>query len=145
MVQFSMPCNKVGRAFVPYNFILVFFGLNTLFIMSAIFRHLICYQCPMSNVRLIDLYIHTYTHTHTNTHIYEHHIFLQTLLLNSLHDYVISDNKDIQTIAKFVTAFIAFIYAHLQTPYFSSDPPAKCFTWLCPIKHRLQQNSAHDY
>jgi hypothetical protein len=37
MVQFSLPYNKVGRASVLYNFILVFFGLNTLFVMPVIF------------------------------------------------------------------------------------------------------------
>jgi hypothetical protein len=29
MVQYSLLYNKVGRASVLYNFILVFFGLNT--------------------------------------------------------------------------------------------------------------------
>jgi hypothetical protein len=40
--QFSLPCYKDGRSSVLYNFIVVFFrvffGLNTLFIMSVIFR-----------------------------------------------------------------------------------------------------------
>jgi hypothetical protein len=42
MVRFSLPHNKVGRASVLYNFILVyfrgFFGQNSLFIMHVIFR-----------------------------------------------------------------------------------------------------------
>jgi hypothetical protein len=47
MVQFSLPYNKVGRAAVLYNIILVFFGLNPLFIMPVISdSYLICYQCP---------------------------------------------------------------------------------------------------
>jgi hypothetical protein len=38
MVQFSLPYNKVGRVSVLYNFILVFFGRNTLFTVSVIIR-----------------------------------------------------------------------------------------------------------
>jgi hypothetical protein len=38
MVQFSLPYNGIGRASVLFSFILVFFGLNTLFIMPVIFR-----------------------------------------------------------------------------------------------------------
>jgi hypothetical protein len=38
MVQFPLPCNKVGRASVLYNFILVLFrvlfGIDTLFIIN---------------------------------------------------------------------------------------------------------------
>jgi hypothetical protein len=45
MVQFSLPYNRVGRASVLYNFILVFirvfFGLNTLFMITVIFRYLL--------------------------------------------------------------------------------------------------------
>jgi hypothetical protein len=42
IVQLSLPCIRVGRASVLYNYILVFFraffGLNTLFIMPVIFK-----------------------------------------------------------------------------------------------------------
>jgi hypothetical protein len=41
MVQFSLLYNRVGRAGVLYHFILVFFGLNTLFTTPAIFRQLL--------------------------------------------------------------------------------------------------------
>jgi hypothetical protein len=35
LVQFSPLYNKVGTGSILYSFILVFFGLNTLFIMSV--------------------------------------------------------------------------------------------------------------
>jgi hypothetical protein len=54
VVQFSLPINKAGKASVLYNFILVFFGLNTLFIM-LFFQIVICYQWPFHSHNISNL------------------------------------------------------------------------------------------
>ena len=52
IVQVPLPYNKTGRANILYSFILVFqrdfYGLNTLFKITVIFKsYLICYHFPI--------------------------------------------------------------------------------------------------